>query len=490
MERVRMTDLNNVLSNLPGVADFFSNDESWETAITGEILAASVGTYQNDTQNPLPTIDFNNPNAFILLLTHVVEKISNYQENPSTPEELQLPPSETIHSESEELSEDKSEEQALSEMENNVAVSWINSHYYRQEIEINQSNAEQKDNPIDLLNSASLTEQDDEKTSPGLVQVIENQTLHDEMGFRKNVLSEEIKQQEIHDKNFQEQQPSLAEVKDNPLNDIDQILNADFDLYFKNTIVQSVEPVKDRIDAPSIPLTHLKNMELMASNLPLESEFNYLENPVELKKMEEFLSFQPLIKEKEETSSLPISTPTSENPVGTEFQPIVPTLTNEVRVDVPREIENRVAILERAPQSLTIPMEIDKPEWAKQFSEHIIWLGQQEIKSAVIKIHPEDLGPLEINIKVVNDSATVNIITHNDHIRDIVDQSLPRLQAMMAEQGLNLSEVQIDSEANPRQFSQQNNRDQEQLTQPFEEEVGITPLRSKERLKGLVDYFA
>ncbi|MCW8407542.1 flagellar hook-length control protein FliK [Legionella sp. PATHC035] len=485
-----MTDLNNVLSNLPGVADLFSNNESCETAINGEILAASEGIYQKDTQNPLPTIDFNNPNAFILLLTHVVEKISNYQENPSTPDKLQLSPSETIHSESEEVSEDKGEEQAISEMESNVAVSWINSLYYRQEIEINQSDAEQKDNPIDLLHSASLTEQEDEKSLPRLVQVTQNQTVPNEMGSKNNVLSEEIKQQEIHERDFQEQQPVLVEVKDNLQNDADQILHSNFDQYIKNTLFQSEEPVEHGVDSPSIPLPHLKNMQLMASNLPLESQFNSLENPVELNKVDEFFSFQPLTEGKEEALPLPISTATGEHSVGTELQPIVPTLKNEVPVDVPREIENRGAILEGAPQSLTIPIEVDKPEWAKQFSEHIIWLGQQEIKSAVIKIHPEDLGPLEINIKVVNDSATVNIITHNDQIRDIVDQSLPRLQAMMAEQGLNLSEVQVDSEANPRQFSQNNNRDQEQLTQPFEEEVGITPLRSKERIRGLVDYFA
>lgn len=490
MERVRMTDLNNVLSNLSGVADLFSNNESSETAINGEILAASVGIYQNDNQNPLSTIDFNDSNAFILLLTHVVEKISNYQENSSTPEELQLPPSETINSESDEVSEDKNEQQTITEMENNVAVSWINSHYYRQEIQMNEGNTEPKDNPLDLLNSTSLTKQDDEKTLPKLVPFIGTETLHDEMGSKKNALFEEIKQQDIHESDIQQQRPILVEVKNNLLNDTDQILNADGDPFIKNTILKSLEPVEKGVETSSIPLPHLKNIELMKSNLPLESTFSYLENPVELKKTEEFFSFQPLIKEKEETLPLIIPAPTSENTVGTEFQSIVHTLTNEVHFAVPREIENREALLERTPQSLTIPMEIDKPEWSKQFSEHIIWLGQQEIKSAVIKIHPEDLGPLEINIKVVNDTATVNIITHNDHIRDIVDQSLPRLQAMMAEQGLNLSEVQIDSEANPRQFSQQNNKDQEQLTQPFEEEVGVTPLRSKERLKGLVDYFA
>ncbi|WBV67690.1 flagellar hook-length control protein FliK [Legionella pneumophila] len=54
------------------------------------------------------------------------------------------------------------------------------------------------------------------------------------------------------------------------------------------------------------------------------------------------------------------------------------------------------------------------------------------------------MGPLEINVKVVKDNASVNISTHSVYVKEIVDQAIPRLREMMAQQGINLSEVHME----------------------------------------------
>ncbi|TIE03627.1 flagellar hook-length control protein FliK, partial [Legionella pneumophila] len=55
------------------------------------------------------------------------------------------------------------------------------------------------------------------------------------------------------------------------------------------------------------------------------------------------------------------------------------------------------------PKNFSIPIHVNHSQWSEQLSEHIVWLGHQDVKSALIKIHPEELGPLEINVKVVKD---------------------------------------------------------------------------------------
>ncbi|CAM2838094.1 flagellar hook-length control protein FliK [Legionella steigerwaltii] len=502
-----MTDLNNTLLNSSGVADLFSNNLSCENALNGEILTESVEKPQSDIQNPLPTVDLKDPNTFILLLAHVVKEMSNYQATTEIAEEPQQSCPESINSESpesEDVIEEKSEEQSIIEMENNVAVSWINSQYYQQEIENKRINLKQEYNPSDMLNGVTSPEQNEEKPLPRPVQVKETQIQHNELISKNDLLSEEIQQKEIQSLNTQqlldrqsiEQQALIVEAKNNLLQDAEQFLNSEIPQISNNILLKSVEPVGNNKDSPNTLSHHINNKESMTSNLRLEYQFGDLENSTEEKKTSQTVSFQSLTDENGITSP-PLSTtsapslPAIENSDETKLQLMGHVLTSEVRVDVP--MENRAPIMDIASQtqSLVIPIEVNTPEWSKQFSEHIIWLGQQQgVKSAVIKLNPEDLGPLEINIKVMNDSASVNIITNNHHIRDIIDQSLPRLQAMMAEQGLNLSEVQIDSDANPRQFSQQNNSGQEQLTHTFEDEIGVTPLKNKGRVKGLVDYFA
>ncbi len=152
--------------------------------------------------------------------------------------------------------------------------------------------------------------------------------------------------------------------------------------------------------------------------------------------------------------------------------------------------ENQIATNIPEVKTLEIPVDLNHSQWTNKFSEHIIWLGHQGIKSALIKIHPEDWGPLEISIKVVKDSASVNINSHNSHVRDIVDQALPKLREMMSEQGLNLSDVHIGSDADSRPFAHHNNVPSEEvlMINP-DDEIQLTPL-TKRPQEGIIDYFA
>ncbi|MBL7478919.1 flagellar hook-length control protein FliK [Legionella bononiensis] len=139
---------------------------------------------------------------------------------------------------------------------------------------------------------------------------------------------------------------------------------------------------------------------------------------------------------------------------------------------------------------IDISLPLSNAQWADKFSEHIIWLGHHGVKSAVIKLNPEDLGPLEISVKVVKDSASVNITSHSNHVRDIVDQALPRLRELMADQGLDLAEVTVGMDGNSHQSEQNpNGFVKEETRQEIEEGALITPLK-KQSSKGIIDYFA
>ncbi|WP_298624504.1 flagellar hook-length control protein FliK [uncultured Legionella sp.] len=157
-------------------------------------------------------------------------------------------------------------------------------------------------------------------------------------------------------------------------------------------------------------------------------------------------------------------------------------VTNQTNPNTPESIK---------PKMLDIPVSLNDSQWADQFSEHIIWLGHQGVKTAVIKLNPEDLGPLEISVKVVKEFASVNIISHSNHVRDIVEQAMPRLREMMADQGLDLADVTYGtgSGADARQSEHQNNDTKNEMMFEMEEGALVTSL-TKKSPKGLIDYFA
>ncbi|HHT0591744.1 TPA: flagellar hook-length control protein FliK [Legionella anisa] len=475
-----MTDLSKAISNPTGVLDLFSNPQD------GEILTNSVEKSQDEIQNVLPSIELKDPNAFISLLTDVVTKKANSQkkeqnsvqimdENQQVSEDSL---SSTIDLEPEAF-EEKSEGQSTNEMENNVAVSWINSQYYQHEIKMNQINPEQESNLIDVVDRNVTVERNEEKTEIKMAQLKEIQVQPEEQRVLEGILT-------------QDQQLPEAKIKDtnNLLHDAASIHNPDSQHIIENTSLNLLENDKKYSISPASPTKGIESKELFVPQLSSS------ENKGREKETSPSLLFQPLHIEienqKENFSTFSLPTVISENTDGVKplpmDNPLDNILTHETHMSAP--MVNHMPNLGTAPKVLTIPTEINKPEWAKQFSDHIIWLGQHEVKSALIKINPEDLGPLEISIKVINDSASINITTHSHQIRAIIDQSLPKLQAMMAEQGLNLSEVHIDSGDSTRQSSQQDSRSQEEAVLAFEDEKGITPLKNRKAPKGLVDYFA
>ncbi|ASQ46068.1 flagellar hook-length control protein FliK [Legionella clemsonensis] len=142
-----------------------------------------------------------------------------------------------------------------------------------------------------------------------------------------------------------------------------------------------------------------------------------------------------------------------------------------------------------SPKVLHLTQTVSSPEWGENFTQQIMWLGQQKIKTAIIKLNPQELGPLEVNLKLIKDTASVNITTHTVQVRELIEQTLPRLREMMSEQGVNLSQVNIDAHNHQRSPSPQKSESITYEQENGEETILLTPL-PRPKNKGIVDYFA
>jgi flagellar hook-length control protein FliK len=157
-------------------------------------------------------------------------------------------------------------------------------------------------------------------------------------------------------------------------------------------------------------------------------------------------------------------------------------------------------ILARPLQVLT---PVGQGEWTQQFNDEVLWLGSQQIKAAAIKVTPAELGPVEVNIKVVNDVATIQFNSHSGQVRELIEQAVPRLRDMMQDQGIQLADVDVRDNSEEQQMKQQmqSNVDKEDkedhlafLNEVNGEEGSTTEEVATEVVKkitkGLVDFFA
>ncbi len=102
----------------------------------------------------------------------------------------------------------------------------------------------------------------------------------------------------------------------------------------------------------------------------------------------------------------------------------------------------------------TVKVPVTDANWSNSIFERVTWLSNQDIKSASIQLNPPELGPLDIKVKITNDSATVNFVSSHAHVRDILETAVPKLREMLESNGLNLADVNVSDGSVASQQSQ------------------------------------
>ncbi|EUM24198.1 flagellar hook-length control protein FliK [Enterobacter sp. BIDMC 26] len=100
-----------------------------------------------------------------------------------------------------------------------------------------------------------------------------------------------------------------------------------------------------------------------------------------------------------------------------------------------------------APQQVaTINHPPEAPEWKQSVSQHIALFSRNGLHSAEIRLHPEDLGSLQISLRMQQDQAQIHIVSEHAHIRHVMEQAMPQLRAAMAESGIQLGQANVSAE--------------------------------------------
>ena len=77
-----------------------------------------------------------------------------------------------------------------------------------------------------------------------------------------------------------------------------------------------------------------------------------------------------------------------------------------------------------------------------------------ETSTVNLRLHPQELGELRMEIKVEQDNIKAHIIAQNPHAQEMIDRHLPRLREALEQQGLHLAQVEVTLAANDRTDSQ------------------------------------
>ncbi len=108
---------------------------------------------------------------------------------------------------------------------------------------------------------------------------------------------------------------------------------------------------------------------------------------------------------------------------------------------LPNASPSQVSGSATTPPAITVPP--GEPGWDKAMGERILWMAGRDIQRAAIQIRPPNLGPLQIQLSIQNDQASLHFTANSGVVQDALEASMPRLREMLAEQNLQLVNVDV-----------------------------------------------
>lgn len=135
---------------------------------------------------------------------------------------------------------------------------------------------------------------------------------------------------------------------------------------------------------------------------------------------------------------------------------------------------------------------------AQALSNRLSIMHAQNMQVAEMRLDPPNLGRVRIQIRMQGKQASVNISAANPQAKELLEDALPKLKALLGEEGIDLADAQIfdssSQENNAQQHAGQSNSNQPfNLANSTQEEGFISDEQNIHYLTqplALVDYYA
>lgn len=131
----------------------------------------------------------------------------------------------------------------------------------------------------------------------------------------------------------------------------------------------------------------------------------------------------------------------SEDPVMQSLQDL-----NHLEEREKSELENKLVLGERKQDDQTLKLSKGQQAWGDALTERISMNAAKNMKQVTIHLDPPELGTLELKMQVKGDQQTqIQVHVQSPQVKEALESSAQRLRDMLASQGLELSEFDVQT---------------------------------------------
>lgn len=130
------------------------------------------------------------------------------------------------------------------------------------------------------------------------------------------------------------------------------------------------------------------------------------------------------------------------------------------------------------------------PQFSQELGEQIAWMGSGQVKEARIKLHPEELGSMDVRVSLDGAKVNVAVIAQHPAAVHAVQQTLSQLDSMLAHHGLSLGQADV-GQRQAEQGADGGNGNVNASGQPGDAgSTGVETIATSRVTRGLVDELA
>ncbi|MEZ8880463.1 flagellar hook-length control protein FliK [Vibrio lentus] len=107
------------------------------------------------------------------------------------------------------------------------------------------------------------------------------------------------------------------------------------------------------------------------------------------------------------------------------------------------------------------PLQLTKELANEQVAEKVQMMMSKNLKNLDMRLDPPELGQMKIRMTMNNDVANVHFTVSNQQARDVIEQTLPRLKEMLAQQGMQLADSSVQQQNSGQSQDSYNNGEQQ-----------------------------
>ncbi|WP_031571325.1 flagellar hook-length control protein FliK [Rheinheimera texasensis] len=104
------------------------------------------------------------------------------------------------------------------------------------------------------------------------------------------------------------------------------------------------------------------------------------------------------------------------------------------------------------------PLALTEPAAAQQLKDRVMVQIQHKLQTAEVQLHPEDMGSMQIKLNLQQDQLSVQFVVQQGAAKEALEQQMPRLRELLEQQGIALTEGQVEQRQSGGQQEQRQGR--------------------------------